>query len=275
MGKIEAEAHISHFSHPHPLTLKSINSSPSNTTKCSACGKQASGLVYSCDSCTFSLHKICSQMPEKLNHRADPNHALTLLPSPAYPTGSFHCNACGAVGGSFCYHCGECELDLHPACAFTRSSVEGGAHRHPLHLCFAPPYEDRAFVCDVCGGTGSDHWLYRCEECEFDAHLKCGKADKVLIVRQPATVRKRMVRSESGGGGFPATNVYEQQEYWRHHHQHHQVRRYDSAPVHGWVQQQPGRNDVVQNVVSSVVEGLIEGAANQLGQVLLQGALGN
>lgn len=283
MGKIEAEPHITHFSHPHPLTLKSINFSPPNTTKCSACLKQASGLLYSCDSCTFSLHKICSDMPEKLEHRADPKHALTLLPSPAYSTGSFHCNACGVVGASFCYHCGECELDLHPACAFTRSSVKGGAHHHPLHLCFEPPYENKAFVCDVCGGPGSDHWLYRCEACEFDAHLKCGKADKVRIRQEPKVESSsRMLRSESGGGR-PTTSALEQQEYWWHHqqqhqHQHqHQVRRYNSAPVYAGTSlvQPPRRNDAVQNVVNSVVEGLIEGAANQLGQALLQAALGN
>ncbi|XP_057782632.1 protein VACUOLELESS GAMETOPHYTES-like [Salvia miltiorrhiza] len=289
MGKIEAEAHITHFSHPHPLNLKSINLSDPNTTKCSACQKHTSGLVYTCDPCSYSLHKLCSEMPEKLNHKADRKHALTLLPAPAYSTGSFHCNACGVVGTSFCYHCGECELDLHPACAFTKSSVKGGAHEHPLQLCFEPPYEDRTFICDVCGGSGSNHWLYRCEACGFDAHLKCGKADKVR--RQQAKTEQRpqysssrsvnsqqarVSRSQSVGGPSP-TSIYQQQPW-------HQLQRYETAPV-GYAapvvygvpnfMQPPTRNDAVQNVVNSVIEGLIEGAANQLGQALMQGALGN
>lgn len=277
MGKIEAEPHITHFSHPHPLNLKSINISDPNTTKCSACQKPASGLVYSCDSCSYTLHKICSEMPEKLNHKADPKHSLTLLPSPAYSTGSFHCNACGVAGTSFCYHCGDCELDLHPACAFARPAVKGGAHHHPLQLCFEPPYPDKAFVCDVCGGPGSNHWLYRCGECEFDAHLKCGKADKVRR-QQPKKDQQRVQqysksRSVSGhqqgvSVASPAA-VYDQRQYeaW------HQLQRYNTAPP-GYVQP-TRRNDAVQNVVNSVIEGLIEGAANQFGQALIQGAMGN
>ncbi|KAL1550039.1 diacylglycerol kinase theta-like [Salvia divinorum] len=278
MGKIEAEPHITHFSHPHPLNLKSINIPDPNTTKCSACQKPASGLVYICHSCSYTLHKICSEMPQKLDHKADRKHVLTLLPGPAYSTGSFHCNACGVVGTSFCYHCGECELDLHPACAFTRSSVKGGAHHHPLQLCFEPPYPDKAFVCDVCGGSGSNHWLYRCEACGFDAHLKCGKADKVRR-QQPKTDQRpqqystsRSVNSQQSVAAPSPTAMYQQYQPW------HQVQRYDTAPVVYAVPsfvQQPTRNDTMHNVVNSVIEGLFEGAANQLGQALIQGALGN
>ncbi|XP_042050020.1 diacylglycerol kinase theta-like [Salvia splendens] len=274
MGKIEAEPHITHFSHPHPLNLKSINISDPNTTKCSACQKPATGLVYRCDSCSYTLHNICSEMPEKLNHKADKKHSLTLLPAPAYSTGSFHCNACGVAGTSFCYHCGECELDLHPACAFTRSSVKGGAHHHPLQLCFEPPYPDKAFVCDVCGGSGSNHWLYRCEECGFDAHLKCGRADKV---RQPKKDHERpqqysssrSVSSQQGVAAVASPAAMYDQQY-------HQLQRYNTAPpVVYYVQQPTRRNETVRNVVNSVIEGLIEGAANQLGQALIQGAMGN
>ncbi|KAG6427019.1 hypothetical protein SASPL_111258 [Salvia splendens] len=259
MGKIEAEPHITHFSHPHhPLNLKSINISDPNTTKCSACQKPASGLAYSCDSCSYTLHKICSEMPEKLNHKADKKHSLTLLPSPAYSTGTFHCNACGMAGTSFCYHCGECELDLHPACAFTRSSVKGGAHHHPLQLCFEPPYPDKAFVCDVCGRSGSNHWLYRCEECEEYS-------------------KSRSVRSQQGVAVASPAAMYDQQcEAW------HQLQRYNTAPPvvyaapsYVQVQQPTRRNDTVHNVVNSVIEGLFEGAANQIGNALIQGAMGN
>lgn len=263
MGKIEAEPQITHFSHPHLLNLKSINSSSApNITKCSACKKQALGLVYSCESCSYTLHKICSEMPETLTHKADRRHALTLLPAPAYSGGAFKCNACGVVGTGFCYHCKECELDLHPACAFTRSSVKGGAHDHPLQLCFEPPYPNKAFLCDVCGGSGSNHWLYRCEPCGLDVHLKCAKADRIRF-QQPKTDPKPQSSSRAVNNFPHPTPMFQQPQ------------PFYVAAAPSFMQQQPTRNDAMQQVVNSVIEGLIEGAATQLGQALFQGALGN
>lgn len=55
-----------------------------------------------------------------------------------------------------------------------------------------------------------------------------------------------------------------------------QLQRYNTAPpVVYYVQQPTRRNDTVHSVVNSVIEGLIEGGANQLGQALIQGAMGN
>ncbi|KAI3474541.1 hypothetical protein Pfo_029456 [Paulownia fortunei] len=315
MGKIDAEASINHFSHPHPLKLLSFQSSTANRITCSACTKEASGFVYICESCSYCLHKPCSNMPRSLNHQADHKHTLTLLPTPAYTGGSFQCNACGVLGTGFCYHCAECQLDLHTVCAFMRSTVKGSAHDHALKLCFEPPYEDKAFICDVCGGSGSNHWLYRCDSCGFDAHLKCAKApnvqprtaSQIQQNQQPQMDKKpqsnsRIVTSpqtqifKSRSVHCPASSWSQTDQYFPPIFQQPQVgmpitpepypfgsqssrqlHRYHTAPVFSTPSfvQQPTRNDAVQNVVQSVIEGLVEGAANQLGQALLQGALGN
>ncbi|KAH6757234.1 hypothetical protein C2S52_023562 [Perilla frutescens var. hirtella] len=137
---------------------------------------EATGLVYICESCNYCLHKACSKLPQKLYHGADRKHALALLASPAYEEGQFMCNACGASGSGFCYHCDECQLDLHPVCAFMYPSLLSKNHEHALNLCYEPPYENKVFSCDVCGKAGSNSWLYRCEPCEFDVHMKCAKA---------------------------------------------------------------------------------------------------
>ncbi|KAF2289503.1 hypothetical protein GH714_036694 [Hevea brasiliensis] len=48
------------------------------------------------------------------------------------------------------------------------------SHEHRLKLEFSSPYENcNGFCCDVCRNPGSDHWLYRCNECEFDVHISC------------------------------------------------------------------------------------------------------
>ncbi|KAK1305422.1 hypothetical protein QJS10_CPB11g02212 [Acorus calamus] len=97
-------------------------------------------------------------------------------PSPAYPERTFRCDACGRQGDGFSYHCGVCGLDVHALCASMPLSVTHAAHAHPLGLEFFPPYNNKGFSCDVCRGTGSNHWLYRCAACEFDAHLSCATA---------------------------------------------------------------------------------------------------
>lgn len=307
MGKIEAEASIIHFSHPHPLNLVSIQSSTANKITCSACTKEASGLVYICETCSYCLHKPCSNMPQSLRHLFDQKHALTLLLAPAYSGGAFQCNACGVLGTGYCYHCEECQLDLHPVCAFMRPSVKCGAHDdHPLKLCFEPPYENKAFICDVCGGSGSNHWLYRCDSCGFDAHLKCAKAPNVQPqssskIHQYPQSNSRTVKSppqpqkyNSRSSHFPASSQTDQyfppifqqpqvgisitsEPYPFGSPSSRQLHRYNTAPVYATPSfvQQPTRNDAVQNVVNSLVEGLLEGVGNQLGQALLQGALGN
>lgn len=45
---------------------------------------------------------------------------------------------------------------------------------------FSSPYgAGQGFRCDICGNPGFDHWLYRCDPCQFDAHLHCAKTSNV------------------------------------------------------------------------------------------------
>ncbi|KAI3811681.1 hypothetical protein L1987_21409 [Smallanthus sonchifolius] len=101
------------------------------------------------------------------------SHDLVLLSSPAYPEGVFKCNACDSNGKGFSYHCPDCQLDLYVVCASMPLLIDQAAHGHKLGLCFRPPYENQGFSCDICKQHGSNQWLYRCDLCEFDAHMKC------------------------------------------------------------------------------------------------------
>ncbi|XP_050228987.1 protein VACUOLELESS GAMETOPHYTES-like [Mercurialis annua] len=189
MGRLHLDDHnhdhdliLQHFSHPHTLKLLNFNSQiiPNELViTCAACKLLAYGWMYSCtSSCSYFLHKTCSKMPPTKNHPIDPHHTLTLLPFPVYSQGSFKCNACGDHGTGFCYHCKDCKIDLHILCAHMPSSVKSSnSHNHVLNLCFSPPYHKKAFRCDICNRSGSNHWLYRCESCSFDAHLNCAIAD--------------------------------------------------------------------------------------------------
>ncbi|XAR68606.1 hypothetical protein NMG60_11003792 [Bertholletia excelsa] len=194
MGRPDPDQLIKHFSHPHPLKLLNLQlQSTQPPPSCSCCKGHAIGRIYHCAACNYYLHQPCSKFPREHTHAVDPKHRLTLLSSPPYPQGRFECNACGAHGSGFCYHCSECQLDLHAICAFMPDSVKHGAHEHPLTLFLSPPYETRSFTCDICRGPGSDHWLYRCASCQFDAHMKCAKSrsDKTPPTPPPQFTQQR------------------------------------------------------------------------------------
>ncbi|PIN03612.1 hypothetical protein CDL12_23848 [Handroanthus impetiginosus] len=298
MGKIEAESSINHFSHPHPMRLVSFTSSTAKRITCSSCTNEASGLVYICESCNYCLHKPCSDMPLNLSHQVDQEHTLTLLPK----GGAFQCNACGALGTGFCYHCAACDLDLHTVCAFMRPSVKGAAHVHTLKLYFEPPYENRAFMCDVCGESGSNHWLYRCDLCQFDAHLKCAKKQpqidrklrsdsRIEKGRTQIMVKPRSVHFPTSSGSqtqhqLPVIESYRPGSLSPGQIQFHNTSSVFTTPTFVPpplplpLQLQPPppqrtRNGTSDNVVQNILEGLVEGAASAFGQALMQGVLGN
>lgn len=173
MGPIRTEEEekpmYGHFSHEHPLELD--KSSHTGTTICSGCkrdivpGKD----FYTCKACSFSLHRSCFNMPRIYQHPAEPGHALNLLLLP-----SFVCKACGVQGSGFCYNCSVCSCSYHTLCLRMPFVESCASHEHLLKLEFSSPYDNcKGFRCDVCGDPGSDHWLYRCNECEFDVHINC------------------------------------------------------------------------------------------------------
>ncbi|GFY99824.1 hypothetical protein Acr_13g0012240 [Actinidia rufa] len=294
MSKLEADQVLCHFSHQHPLELLNFHPQSMQKTTCSCCKREASGWLYHCTKCTYSLHKPCSKLPRTLTHMVDENHQLTLLSSPAYPEGSFVCNACGSNGTGFCYHCKECQIDLHTICSFMPSKIDHSAHDHTLNLCFSPPYDKKTFDCDICLGSGSDHWLYRCDSCEFDAHMKCAKAKT-----QPQTISASPRRKEkpqlatnnrflppqvprdppdlgipyiqTQRHPIPQNGLFSDGAQGYTH-----LDRYVSAPIlPNHVQPPPRTNNLVNEVIGSAVEGITGAITQQVVQAFVQGALGN
>ncbi|XP_073313849.1 uncharacterized protein [Primulina huaijiensis] len=159
---------LTHFSHPHALKI-----SNTSVSQCSACKLEASGAAYSCTVCSFTLHKKCYDLPQKIKHGFDQAHVLSLQPTPVYPEGVFKCDACGIQGDGFSYHCSPCGTDLHSICASLPMILTHNCHQHQLSMTFSAPYAGNAFSCDICKRVGSKTWLYRCNSCEFDVHLTC------------------------------------------------------------------------------------------------------
>ncbi|KAK8947666.1 hypothetical protein KSP40_PGU022427 [Platanthera guangdongensis] len=193
---------ITHFSHPHPLRLTATSYPPSSTpgAHCACCGFPGAGAAtsYSCSPCGFLLHFTCANLHPLLLHPCHPTHGLALFPLPPYSDGLYTCDACARPGSGFVYHCAACGLDLHTTCAMAPAAVSNcPAHaQHTLTLLFTSPYgEGTGFTCDACGQSGAPRdWLYRCDECEFDAHLVCSGG----VVPAPA-VQMSYSRSYRGG----------------------------------------------------------------------------
>ncbi|KAK4749036.1 hypothetical protein SAY87_026485 [Trapa incisa] len=174
---------ITHFSHPHPLHLidasRTCHMVP--PLMCAACTTNLSGWTYACSSCSFFIHASCARHPKTIVHSAHFNssHHLALHTVPAHPGGIFWCDGCGHHGNSFSYRCTlpSCDFDLHIVCASKPLVANHHSHPHPLSLASCPPYQNSAFICNVCSQTGSNHWLYRCSLCNFNAHMSCVKSE--------------------------------------------------------------------------------------------------
>lgn len=171
MGRVqEQERSLQHFSHAHLLQL--CNLQPQDQTLCNGCKSPLTGLAYRCTPCNYYLHKACTQIPNQIHHPSHP-HPLVLLPTPAYFTGSFFCDACGRQGTGFSFHCEACEFDLHAPCASFPRTISHRAHMHPLVITYTNPYNGLPYTCDICKRLGVNQWAYHCAACGFDAHLNC------------------------------------------------------------------------------------------------------
>ncbi|KAE8661220.1 Detected protein of unknown function [Hibiscus syriacus] len=172
------EEHIYHFSHQHPI-LHTTGSIPDGDIICSGCKLSilpANG-YYTCKTCPFYLHQVCYNMPRKTRHPSHPNHLLTLHVVPSDSDRTFECRACGHPVNGFYYNCAECCICYHVLCSALPLSVSITCHLHTLKLEFSPPFD---LQCDICQKLAIyNGWLYRCQICEFDAHLACAILNQI------------------------------------------------------------------------------------------------
>ncbi|KAK1404246.1 putative Cysteine/Histidine-rich C1 domain family protein [Heracleum sosnowskyi] len=271
MGKLEHDLQILHFSHPHPLDLNSnhqtlepnmISTKYMPCASCKLLPNNSDDYIYSCIPCNFHLHKACTQFPQLISHTSHPSHPLTLLPVSSYPGGLFNCDACNRRGNGFSYHCHVCDFDLHVACASMQLSVVHYSHIHPLVLTFKNPYEAKGFSCDICSKIGSKQWLYRCGICDFDAHLHC--ATGVIQPPQPQIQVNKFQAPVVAGR--PSGKIYGKMQGQQ------SLPIMNNRPNNGIQKQQsyPGGG----GIMSAAFQGLVGGAAQQVGQTLVQSLMG-
>ncbi|KAL2515163.1 Cysteine/Histidine-rich C1 domain family protein [Forsythia ovata] len=298
---------IKHFSHPHELVP--IPHNPQNLILCSGCKLEASGIMYTCTPCNFSLHTACTQFPKLITHPSHPGCNLTLLPVSTYHGGKFNCDACNRHGEGFSYHCVKCDYDLHVVCAKNPLKITHRAHSCPLQLTFKNPYEAKGFSCDICRQIGVKQWLYRCNSCEFDVHLDCTMAMPKHSVKEqkfmlhhhhsypsashqnhhvaagfPLNPNHNLMHSASTGSQFQApgqaNNLMHSASIGGIANPHMGPVNTGSVPtnmvpMHNNIQPRPNKdNGLGATMMTAAMQGLVEGAFQQVGQNVMQGIIG-
>ncbi|XP_028124446.1 uncharacterized protein LOC114321489 [Camellia sinensis] len=164
---------LEHFSHDHPLILRTDYMEEGVKVHCYGCRQPISGLSYGCTKCEFFLHKSCAELPREMTyHPAHPEHPLTLLSKPPYYC---TCDVCREHCDRFVYNCFQCKFDVDIRCASVVSNIQQRIELkcHPHQL--IPLEKSATFFCDACGeehgGTS-----YLCTTCGFWVSQKCANS---------------------------------------------------------------------------------------------------
>ncbi|KAK8542476.1 hypothetical protein V6N13_136951 [Hibiscus sabdariffa] len=98
---------LSCFMHQHSVKL--VGCKPDHV--CDLCEDPVEGLFYRCELCDFSVHPICTQLPEYTRHVRHKDHPLRLEIS--VPIG---CIVCKDMCSSWRYRCEVCNFHIHLHC---------------------------------------------------------------------------------------------------------------------------------------------------------------
>ncbi|TXG54081.1 hypothetical protein EZV62_019337 [Acer yangbiense] len=187
-----------------------------------------------------------------IQHWSHPPHLLHLT-NPQTLTLATPCSGCGIQSSGWMYTCTPCNFTLHVACTQIPQTPQLINHPsypyHPLYLLSMQPYPCGLFKCNGCGRNGSG-FRYRCNQCDFDVHILCAQTQPQIQMQHYKL--------------FPGENQIQNGNNLVHSQsmgtlQNYQVGRPAAPP--------PNNNNVW---VSDMVHGFVQGAAQKVGQNLMQ-----
>ncbi|KAL7228976.1 hypothetical protein ACSBR2_007635 [Camellia fascicularis] len=107
----------------------------SNGRFCDLCGHLVNGLFYTCQTCSFDAHPLCTRLPLHVRHAFHPQHVLTLQPErPGH-----WCDLCRRGCSTWRYRCGACDVDVHVECVKGPSDVNGRTVTGQVLTTWVPP----------------------------------------------------------------------------------------------------------------------------------------
>ncbi|KAJ9548363.1 hypothetical protein OSB04_020906 [Centaurea solstitialis] len=153
--------------------------------RCHRCGRDITRYhksYYKCssDSCDYSIHKFCGELPSTLTHTAHNAHPLVLQQEYFI----WRCSICQCLhkGQQIHYGCSSCyfKVDIDCAMVATEVIIHHPSHTHPL----VPITRPILCRCDACGKKHQGDF-YHCTTCtSFFIHSDCVSLPKTLILEQ-------------------------------------------------------------------------------------------
>ncbi|XP_041017688.1 diacylglycerol kinase theta-like isoform X2 [Juglans microcarpa x Juglans regia] len=140
-----------HFSHPQH-PLSQLNL-PDQFT-CAGCKEDGAGMRFSCQSCDFQLHEFCALAPPDLKgHPLHFQHHLIFYSKPVKGGGvsKSKCDICCKPIKGFAFRCGACGFQMHPSCSQLASEINLSCHSHTLRLLTAYTTSNGDIPGFVCG----------------------------------------------------------------------------------------------------------------------------
>ncbi|KAJ8554111.1 hypothetical protein K7X08_024789 [Anisodus acutangulus] len=264
---------INHPSHPdHPLALLSKSKYSGGLFNCDACNHRGDGFSYHCSDCEYDLHVICASKPLKITHQLHQCQLELTFKNPYADAKGFSCDVCHKIGiKQWLYRCGTCDFDVHLDCSNSApiSAVQGSTilqqhHSFPgptsLHNQFQQPpmaaeMRPNQFVhsASTTGATGN--------QLPQTPILSGQVMPNQYTQASLGTAQARsspLFHSAGTGSTIPQ-------------HQSLQPPLIQGPVRHDIYTQPPGTNNDLMN---AAVQGLVEGAAQQVGQSIMQGFIG-
>ncbi|KAM0064921.1 putative chromatin regulator PHD family [Helianthus debilis subsp. tardiflorus] len=151
---------------------------------CNCCSQEITYLhryYYKCDHCDYSQHKLCVELPTKLEHASHSAHSLSLFLNES----QVQCHMCKSIPWykQLCYRCSECMFNICLDCGMDRvqhHTIYHPSHKHPL-----VPYRHKEILaeCDACGKK-HEGVFYLCVTCfRCFIHNDCVFQPKRLLIQ--------------------------------------------------------------------------------------------
>ncbi|KAF4363345.1 hypothetical protein G4B88_002092 [Cannabis sativa] len=219
--------YLQHHTHDHPLIqIDDFGSRYTSAVQiyCSLCELMIdrNQTCYDCSSsCLYSLHKVCAELPQYVDHGLHPHHGRLMLGkrSSDHTTTCYYCDTSFQTQQTLAYKCTQCSLHMHTSCALIPiptlrcnddkdNNVRYFCHQRSMNLVEHDDSKNHA-KCFVCQSAWSNS-AYSCSfpNCKNFLHYSCAnfqsKTDQhpshshhPLILQFKCIVPKIIVRCQS------------------------------------------------------------------------------
>ncbi|GJX78367.1 putative chromatin regulator PHD family protein [Tanacetum coccineum] len=157
--------------------------------RCAVCFLPCNGFAYGCVECEYYVDVNCGFIPEKITHKAHPNHLLSRVKVDKYTD----CRLChtSRVEDCFSFSCNICDdVVIHLDCALLLpGTIRHKYDKHPMSLSYFPIENHKSkYFCEICEKELNPHLsFYHCHKCVQSVHSACAP----LILRSETDTYSR------------------------------------------------------------------------------------